>query len=89
MTKELSDRAKLRLRLAAGLLRGMGKKLDMPRTEFYSSLQKILADLESTERDKLKGLTDWLEDYSNNEPDEPKKRTETNNVGSSTSKYGQ
>lgn len=76
MTKELSDRAKLRLRLAAGLLRGNGMKFDMPRNEFYPAIQKILGDLEGTEKQRLKDLTDWLEDYVNNEPVEPKTKTE-------------
>lgn len=85
MSKELSERAKLRLRLVAGLMRGMGKKLDMARNEFYPGLQKILSEMEETERNHLKVLTDWLEDYTNNDPDEPNNKTEKKNDRSSTS----
>ena len=51
-------------------------KFDMPRNEFYPAIQKILGDLEGTEKQRLKDLTDWLEDYVNNEPVEPKTKTE-------------
>lgn len=67
MTRELSDRAKLRLRIVAGLLRGSGQKLDFPRAEFYDRIQLLLREMDQTESARLKGLTDWVEDYTNNE----------------------
>lgn len=59
----LSERAKLRLRLAAGLLRANGVNLDCPRDQFYAEIQKILASLPDDERASLKASVDWLEAY--------------------------
>lgn len=61
--RPLSERAKHRLKIAAGLLRGMGRKLDFPRDEFYERIQAELAALPDAERDHLKQLTDWVEQY--------------------------
>jgi hypothetical protein len=59
----LTERAKVRLRLLAALLRGRGHRLDMPRPKFYEEVQAIAAKLPASEREELKGLVDWVEDY--------------------------
>jgi hypothetical protein len=61
--RPLSERAKHRLKIAAGLLRGMGRKLDFPRDQFYERIQQELAALGEDERATLKELTDWVEAY--------------------------
>lgn len=61
--RPLSERAKHRLKIAAGLLRGMGRKLDYPRDQFYERIQQELAALSEDERQNLKELTDWVEAY--------------------------
>ena len=60
---DLSDRAKQRLRLLAGLLRGQGQKLDMPRDQFYGQIQAVASSLPSGQQERLKSLVDWLEGY--------------------------
>ena len=61
--KPLSERGKLRLRIAAGLLRGMGRKLSFPREQFYDEIQAVLSALPAPEQAELKGLVDWVESY--------------------------
>jgi hypothetical protein len=61
--KPLSERAKHRLKIAAGLLRGSGTKLDFPRDQFYEKIQNVLAALPDEQQRKLKSLVDWVEDY--------------------------
>lgn len=62
-SRPLSQRAKHRLEIAAGLLRGMGRQVDFPREQFYDGVQHILTTLTDQERVTLKELTDWVEDY--------------------------
>ncbi len=64
MTKILSDRAKLRLRLAAGLIGGL--KLD--RKNFYPQMIDHLKKMSIEEKNKLKEYVDWLEDFENATP---------------------
>lgn len=64
--KPLGDRAKSRLRIAAGLMRGVGRNavdLNIPRDKFYDEIQLRIAALEPAERDRLRQLTDWVEEY--------------------------
>ncbi|WP_156923596.1 hypothetical protein [Burkholderia sp. WSM2232] len=61
--RPLSQRAKHRLEIAAGLLRGMGQKVDFPPDQFYDGVQQILSTLTDQQRVTLKELTDWVEDY--------------------------
>lgn len=61
--RPLSKRAKHRLKIAAGLLRGMGRKLDFPRDQFYERIQQELARLPNDQRQHLKELADWVEAY--------------------------
>ena len=61
--KALSEQAKLRLRIAAGLLRTEGIKLDCTREQFYEKIQESLADLSADRKVSLKVLVDWVEDY--------------------------
>ena len=66
MSKPLPDRAKKRLRIAAGLLRGPGRRpreLAVSRENFYEDLQKIIAELPEDERAALKDAADWVESY--------------------------
>jgi hypothetical protein len=68
MSKVLNDRAKKRLRIAAALLRGVGKKprdLGLSREHFYEDLQALIASLPEAERQSLKENTDWVEAYEN------------------------
>ena len=59
----LSARAKLRLRLLAGLLRSGGQKFDVPRERFYDEIQAAAAALPPDRQAHLKSLVDWLEEY--------------------------
>ncbi|MGQ3054708.1 MAG: hypothetical protein ACT6S0_23220 [Roseateles sp.] len=63
--KALPERAKHRLRLAAGLLRSEGHTFDVPRDEFYDQVQKALAGLSAERQARLKSLVDWVEVYDN------------------------
>lgn len=66
MVKALNERAKHRLKIAAGLLRGSGPKakdLQLSRENFYESLQEIISRLTDAERQTLKEQTDWVEAY--------------------------
>jgi len=76
--KPLTERAKQRLRLLAGLLRTRGQKFDMPRDQFYDEIQAAEAALPKERQSELKSLVDWLEDYERaelaSEPSEPKRR---------------
>lgn len=59
----LSDRAKRRLQLLAGLLRSGGMTFDMPRDRFYDEVQKAAAGLSVERQAELKETVNWLEDY--------------------------
>lgn len=61
--QQLSERGKLRLRIAAGLLRAEGVRFDVPRDQFYETIQRVLSDLDPERQARLKGLVDWVEDY--------------------------
>lgn len=65
--KALSDRAKHRLRLAAGFLRTEGHKLDCPRDQFYEKIQEVLGGLSDAHQKALKSLVDWVEAYDLND----------------------
>lgn len=55
----LSDRAKARLKIAANFLRQRGIKFD--DGNFYDSVISALEN--QPDREHLKGLVDWVEDY--------------------------
>lgn len=57
---ELSDRAKARLRIAAGLLRSMGYKFPDNKTFYQDVLAICMNHPQSSE---LRELVDWVEDY--------------------------
>lgn len=59
----LSERAKLRLRLAARVLRGRGHVFNVPRDQFYPTIIAVLNGLSPQEQADVKGLIDWDEDY--------------------------
>lgn len=66
--KELSERAKARLKIAAGLLRGTGKgkkELPISREGFYPGIQGLINALPPDEKQQLKDCTDWVEKYDN------------------------
>lgn len=66
--KALTERAKHRLRIVAGLLRGVGRgaiNLNIPRETFYESIQERIATLTPEQREHLKELTDWVEEFDN------------------------
>jgi hypothetical protein len=62
-SKQLSERAKRRLRIAAGFLRGQGTRINCPREEFYDYIQTLLGALHHERHATLKALVDWVEDY--------------------------
>jgi len=62
-SKQLSERAKRRLRIAAALLRGQGTRITFPREEFYDRIQALLGALHHERHATLKALVDWVEDY--------------------------
>jgi hypothetical protein len=69
-SKPLTDRAKRRLRIAAGILRGSGKQkgskpaaLPLSRTNFYEDMIKFIDGLPPEERDSLKAHVDWVESF--------------------------
>lgn len=59
----LGERAKHRLRLAAGLLRGSGYRFDCPRAQFYDVVGAVVRELATEARAKLRADVDWLEAY--------------------------
>lgn len=66
MSQVLSERAKKRLKIAAGLLRGGGRRardLGLSRDGFYEGIQSLISTLSDDERKNLKELTDWVEAY--------------------------
>lgn len=65
MTQEFTDRAKLRLRLAAGLIGGEGRTLKLDRANFYPEMLKVIEEQNAEQREQIKQLVDWLEDYEN------------------------
>jgi hypothetical protein len=68
MSRVLSERAKKRLKIAAGLLRGSGRRprnLELSRERFYEDLQALINALPPDERLALKECTDWVEAYDN------------------------
>lgn len=65
MTDVFSARAKLRLRLAAGLIGGEGRTLKLDRANFYPEMLKVIEAQTPEQREYIKGLVDWLEDYEN------------------------
>lgn len=68
MSKVLSERAKKRLKIAAGLLRGSGRRprdLALSRERFYEDLQALINALPPDERQALKDCTDWVEALDN------------------------
>lgn len=68
MSQALSERAKRRLKIAAGLLRGSGRRkrdLGLSRDRFYEDIQALINALQPDERTTLKGLTDWVESLDN------------------------
>jgi hypothetical protein len=78
--KMLSDRAKLRLRLAARLLRTNGKKLDFPRDQFYEKIQEVINSLPDEIRAQLKENVDFVERYEREEATNPIARTSPERV---------
>lgn len=60
---ELSWRGKYRLRLAAALLRSQGRRFDLPRDQFYAHLAREIDQLTANERERLKALVDWVEQF--------------------------
>ncbi|MGE4125483.1 MAG: hypothetical protein AB7E59_09515 [Pusillimonas sp.] len=65
MAGKFTDRAKLRLRLAAGLIGGEGRTLKLDRANFYPEMIKVIEAQTPEQREYIKGLVDWLEDYEN------------------------
>lgn len=63
MSEVFNDRAKLRLRLAAGLIGGEGRTLKLDRANFYPEMLKVVESQTPEQRETLKELVDWLEDY--------------------------
>ncbi len=63
--QKFTDRAKLRLRLAAGLIGGQGRMLKLDRTNFYPEMLEVIERQTPEQRDSIKTLVDWLEDYEN------------------------
>lgn len=64
--KQLCVRAKHRLKIAAGLLRGSGrnaKNLHLTRATFYDGIQALIAALAPEAQWALKQQTDWVEAY--------------------------
>jgi hypothetical protein len=61
--RALGWRAKYRLRLAAGLLRAEGHRFEIPRDQFYEHIALVLERLPEPDRNRLKGLVDWIEAF--------------------------
>lgn len=59
----LGERAKHRLRLAAGLLRGSGYRFDCPRAQFYDVVIEAVNALSPEAKVRLRSDVDWLEAY--------------------------
>lgn len=61
----LTERAKQRLRLVAGMLRAKGRAFDVPREQFYDRVQEVVRALPAERREKLRATVDWAEEYEN------------------------
>lgn len=62
MSKPLSDRAKHRLNIAAGLIRyDPTAPKDSP--EYFDQVQAKLLSIEAEKRDKIRSLVNWVEAY--------------------------
>ena len=59
----LSPRARERLRIAAAMLRGLGKRVD-DAAGFIEGVLAALAALQPCERERVRDLVDWVEAYS-------------------------
>lgn len=57
----LSERAKSRLRIAAGFLRKRGQHF--AGDDFYQEVLNSLESMQEAEKQVLKGLVDWVEGY--------------------------
>ena len=64
-SKPLSDRAKYRLKVAAGLLRSKGQKFNFSREEFYPRLELFVRGMPAKEKQELREMVDWVEEYDN------------------------
>lgn len=62
-SQRFTERAKLRLRLAAGLIGGTERTLKLNRANFYTEMLKIVKGLAPERRNNIRELVDWLEDY--------------------------
>jgi hypothetical protein len=40
-----------------------GRRLDVPRAEFYPTVLRTIAELPPEDRDWLRGMVDWSEEY--------------------------
>ena len=58
----LSSRARERLLMAAAMLRGLGVRVD-DAAGFYEGVLAALDALPHEERERVRGLVDWVEDY--------------------------
>lgn len=70
--KELSNRSKQRLKIAAGLLRKSGVELNVKRDVFYPHILGVIEALPEDQKQKLKSNVDWVEDYENASPKDEK-----------------
>lgn len=67
----LTDRAKSRLRIAAGFLRRRGIRFGIDKDgDFYGAVLKALD--EQPDKDELRSLVDWVEAYDRVAPPLPK-----------------
>ncbi|BBL36003.1 hypothetical protein Nstercoris_02282 (plasmid) [Nitrosomonas stercoris] len=63
--QKFTERAKLRLRLAAGLIGGRERTLKLNRANFYPEMLEVIKRQTPERREYIKSLVDWLEDYEN------------------------
>lgn len=60
---QLSERAKLRLRLGAGMLRTEGHSFKDKEIDFYDQVLALLNSFSTEEQARWKELIDWVEAY--------------------------
>lgn len=73
--RRLSHRAKHRLRIAARLLRQQGNKFH--EGNFYEQVLQALSKINTTAKEQLRGLVDWVEEYELEEKNELQNQHDT------------
>ena len=65
--RRFSDRAKVRLRIAAVLIGRRGLSPEASGEDFYARVLRAIESLNPAQRERLRGHVDWVEAYERTE----------------------